>query len=629
MKHAFAQQLLGLVLAAVAVATQPASVDAAIDLRVDASRTNGVAPLFVFFDATDTRGLAPTTVMPSGDFVNASFRWQFDTTNVDPDGEHETVFGFIAAHVFEQPGTYAVKVQVKDATGAVAIATLDITATSFSGQTWYVAASGSDTNAGTITAPWGTANFAFDQVASNTRILFRKGDTFPYDSVSYSGTHGPVIISSYSDPAQPSTNIPVLQLQNNRGALALNTVDFRVTDLHIKGMGGTVRGEGGGGPGFGDSAMHNLLLRVEVSDVGKNAFGSGTSDANGIVDCYGHDYLAYGIFAGRSRRLAFMGNRMRNMIGDTDEHVVRIAGGEKHYICYNDFTETIFNSKTAVQIRGQHPNPSTNRYNVVSFNVVDRIIGFNPTNADALQYILDCLCEGNLVLRNFAYTRYDGDVGINTAGGRIAIRNNVIVDYLRPINVGSHPLAGPSHDVTVYNNTVIATSGRHGKLLQVATDCSGIASRNNIFRGSAGTYDQVDKVLSAGGTNISVQSSYNVYYAPGYSPTWDVVRLGDNYYTLAQAQAGPGVELETLANNPLLSPVTNPLDAAFATLTEDSPARDSGTVVPVWYDRAGVPRPSGGGFDRGAYEYVPEPTTAAVASIFALMTKWSRLCRDR
>ncbi|NLF38027.1 hypothetical protein GX586_01190 [bacterium] len=581
---------------------------AAIDVRIEASRTNGVAPLYVFFDATDTRGLAPTAFMPSGDFVNASFRWQFDTSDVDPNGKHETVFGFVAAHVFEKPGTYTLNVEVIDATGAVAYATLKVTATAFAGQTWYVAASGNDANAGTIASPWASAGHAFDEVASNTRILFRNGDTFNFDSATFEDIIGPVIISGYSDPAHPSTNTPVLQLQNNRGAIAIgpDSRDFRITDLHIKGMGGAVRGEGGGGPSFGDGAMHNLFLRLEVSDVGKDAFGTGKADANGIVDCYGHNYMAYGCFAGTGRRLALLGNVMRNQIGDSDEHVVRIAGGEKHYICYNDFSQTIVNSKSAIQIRGQPPNPSTNRHAVVSFNTVDRIIGFNPTNEDALQYILECLCEGNLIMRNRAYTEYDGDVAINTEGSRIVIRNNVLVDFLRPINIGAHPLAGPSHEISVYHNTVLAVNSRHCKIIQVIDGCTGIISRNNLLRGAATTYDQTDKILNAS-DDTEVQSGHNLFYAPGYAPSWTIVTYDGGSYTLAQAQAQHGLEVGTLTNNPQLAPTANPLDPAYATLMSNSPARDAGAVVPVRYDRAGMPRPFGSAPDIGAYEFVPEP----------------------
>jgi hypothetical protein len=595
-----------------------ARVSAAIDIDVEISHTNGTAPLLVFLDATATRGLAPTAAMPSGDFVNASFRWEFDTTDTDPEGKHETVFGFVAGHVFEAPGTYTVQLEVIDATGMLATTTFPITATAFSGTTYYVASHGSDTNAGTITAPWGSADYALGQVAPNTRILFRNGDTFPFDDVTYTAVTGPVIISQYSDPGQPSTNQPILHLQTNRDAIQFGAgaCGFRVLDVHIQGTGGTVRGQGGGGPSFGTGSSHNLLLRVEVSDVGKDAFGTGRADVSGIVDCYGHDYIAYGIFAGSGRRLVFMGTTMRNQIGDSNEHVVRIAGGEKHYICYNDFSETIINSKTAVQIRGQQPSPSTNRHAIVSFNTVDRIIGFNPQNSVQTEYIFECLCEGNLILRNRDYTVYGGEVGINTAARCVAIRNNIIVDYLRPINIGGHVLVGPSRDISVYHNTIIRPGGEHGRLLQITSGVTNLAGRNNVYLGSATSHAHNDNVLDVGADSL-VATSHNIYYCPGYTPTWEIVHTGAGYFTLTQAQAQLGYELNTLTSAPLLADTTNPLDAAFATLCSNSPARDSGAVVPVWYDRAGVPRPLGGAPDRGAYEFVPEPMAALAIAIAA------------
>ncbi|HUW84930.1 MAG TPA: PKD domain-containing protein, partial [Phycisphaerae bacterium] len=84
-----------------------------------ASRTSGIAPLAVFFDAVDP---ASGVIQPAdGDYASLGYAWDFG----DPDAgtwstngnSRNTAMGYVAAHVYEQPGTYTATLTVTDTQG--------------------------------------------------------------------------------------------------------------------------------------------------------------------------------------------------------------------------------------------------------------------------------------------------------------------------------------------------------------------------------------------------------------------------------------------------------------------------------------------------------------------------------
>src|SRR5688572_23082825 len=81
------------------------------------SRASGVAPLYVFFDATAT-----TAAATSRPFHELEYRWEFGdaasgswaSTPGMPNLSRNAATGPVAAHVFETPGTYTVNLTVLD-----------------------------------------------------------------------------------------------------------------------------------------------------------------------------------------------------------------------------------------------------------------------------------------------------------------------------------------------------------------------------------------------------------------------------------------------------------------------------------------------------------------------------------
>ncbi|MFH0976539.1 MAG: PKD domain-containing protein, partial [Spirochaetota bacterium] len=224
-----------------------------INISVSTSRVNGVAPLSVFFDATGTTGLTNNCFFNNNAaYMDATFAWNFDVTNVDPGANYRAASGFVAAHVFENPGTYTVRLTVYDAAGDSASEDITITVSAFSGTPYYVAAAplGSDFNDGSMSNPFLTPNHALtgSHVQPNTRILFRNGDTFIISNqVTVSDKTGPIIIGGYSDPSSPSLDKPIIHTTAVNSDWA--TIHFyNCSDIRIMNIAARATGESSESP---------------------------------------------------------------------------------------------------------------------------------------------------------------------------------------------------------------------------------------------------------------------------------------------------------------------------------------------------------------------------------------------
>jgi PKD repeat protein len=84
-----------------------------------ASRVQGVAPLAVFFDAINVPGVAqPPVVNSRREYADYNYTWNFNDpasgTWATSGRSKNEADGYVAAHVFETPGTYTVTLSVKN-----------------------------------------------------------------------------------------------------------------------------------------------------------------------------------------------------------------------------------------------------------------------------------------------------------------------------------------------------------------------------------------------------------------------------------------------------------------------------------------------------------------------------------
>jgi len=473
------------------------------DLQVQPSKTSGVAPLYVFFDATGTTGLNDVN-----DLVNADFHWNFDLNNNDPNGDWEVIKGMVAGHVFEESGTYTVQCTINAPDGSIDTETVTINVSDFTGVTYYVSASGDDTNDGlTEDTLWQTANYAFSQLSANERILFRRGDVFNDVSYNFQNlTGGKMIVGAFGNG-----NKPILSgVLNEVRMLELDFIDDIVfVDLHID-----VNAPSVGAYNFSiEDSSNVLLLDLELQNSTSSAIYNDGCNLVGVFDSYIHDFGVLATFAGNGTRLSWVGNTIDNLIGiPQPEHGMRIQGGEKQYIAHNILTNLI-ETKTAITIRGDGQ-----RHVMLYKNKMDRILSVNPQNSSTLAAISNVTIEGNYVGQNPDYTgtSWENSInGINIEATNIAIRNNVIDGYRNAIFVGRDSYDVDSGWVDVFHNTVnwravSPQSNTTGRIVRVR-EVDNVNVNNNFI--TAPTIAEASVLETQGVTN-NIVTANNVIATP-------------------------------------------------------------------------------------------------------------------
>ncbi|MEK7703686.1 MAG: MopE-related protein, partial [Myxococcota bacterium] len=243
------------------------------------SRTSGVAPLHVFFDASGTTDASVT----SRPFHDLDYRWAFGdaagspvsgTTWATGSGagvnSRNSAMGPVAAHVFEVPGTYTVALSVFDGVNtdsAETTITVSDPEVLFAGtNTMCFSTSGSFAGcpAGATQVTTASFNTAINNnVAPNRRLLFRRGETFTAASPGTVDVNGPGIIGAYGTGAKPIVNgpgtAPVISLGTYGSGMF---TDWRFMDLYLDGQ----DNQAGENVGIGTVGQFDqvTILRVDV-----------------------------------------------------------------------------------------------------------------------------------------------------------------------------------------------------------------------------------------------------------------------------------------------------------------------------------------------------------------------------
>jgi hypothetical protein len=548
---------------------------------ITASRTTCAAPCVVFFDATKT------TSLMGNDYVNAGFDWNFDTSKVDPAAAHQQAIGFGVGHVFETPGTYQVGVIARDAAGHAGSSTVSITVSALTGATYYVASTGNDKNAGTTMAqPLATFAAAIAKAGPNVSVLFRRGDTFSTGSKTLQiSSTGPCLIGAYSDPASPSSAAPILSSATTGGTSALLNIlgasDTRLADVHIVSAGASDGITVTGSP-------NTLVERVEIEGVGKGAnteagqvlYSETASNPTFFVDCHLHDFIGTGFYGNNVSHLAIIGTTIERF-GD-GEHGVRVQGGTFSFVASN----TIVSNDTSpamsgITIRGDNTNI------VVANNHTNRLIEFLPQNETSLEHVVNGLADSNLINDTRAMPQFPS---MNVTAQHIVIRNNVMVNGTAAVAVAGHPLLPKNFvdQLYIYNNTAYFFPTTFpvdygANLVSIGGTTGSMVVQNNIFaHGLTLTNEQTAFINTD--KMATVTENHNLGYAPKGQGTWK-----------------PGTGAGDVVGNPMFVS-TDPNNANAFRLSTGSGATDLGVSVPVYQDSAGSPRPSGAGWDIGAFE---------------------------
>jgi len=493
-------------------------VRAAVTASLAPSRTSGVAPLSVFFDASGT--VSDITTRP---FHDLNYAWDFGDSSAGVwslNGRPKNLAkGAVAGHVFETPGTYTVTLTVRNELGETDVEQVAITVQN--PETVYAGANtvcfstsgdftGCPAGAGTVT----TANISALQsrVATNRRLLLRRGETFVRDASVRINVAGPGTLGAFGAGARPI--VLADGVAGGHTFVFANTPsqfsDWRVMDLDIRYQNWS-----------GDCRIFNvegtardlLILRV-ATDGGSNAFNMNLSlaeywqaqgssfdviDGLTIQDSSLRETATYLLYLS-AHRFVFQGNSAVRTAADNS--TMRFAWLDRAVLSDNEFGPRGGPNGHVLYVHAPAFSPRdvdgdgdidtlttngqyTNRL-LISGNVVhpgDEVAWtahIAPQNGSSDERFRDIILERNLFLPG-ANVQY----ALHLAGPHqgVTVRENLFrgtnSSAVRIDPAGSQN-ASPA-DVLLSHNTCVGDNAP--RLVRFETGASGVRARNNLVVG--------------------------------------------------------------------------------------------------------------------------------------------------
>ncbi len=577
------------------------------------SRTSGVAPLSVFFDASAT--IDPGISRP---FHELEYTWSFNdpaagvwTYGAKPGSSKNAATGPVASHVFDTPGTYNVSLSVFDGiynSTANTTITVQDPETVFAG-TNTICFSTSGTFTGCPAGATHVTTLDFAAAINNyhdayRRLLFRRGETFTAAASGIISKTGPGIIGAYG----AGTALPIAKIVTNgtfpiirlSGPTTPGIGDWRVMDFEMDGS-SVIHEEISGIAAFGGFNQF-LALRLDIHDIWRGV-GAGTSildywNNNGspghtifddwaVVDSFitalpgcnspGNYNCDWRVIIDASR-VSIQGNYLDNQ--DTGgSHVIRSGYFGKGLINNNtlahagDFQLAIKLHAPGWNIDGVANPGGTGSYTekvVIADNEI--VGGINPwtISLGPQDEISDERVRDIIVERNWFAAGSASQLHMHINSSETTIRNNICdltgAAWHTCVSVDQWGVTPAPSNVRVYNNT--------------------------FYSGSTGDFVGVEI-----GTATDTIVRNNLASAPSATPTERVMING----------TGTGlVESNNLLNNTpsdLFVSATPSVPADFRLKALPNPARDAGlSTVPVLSDFFLVPRPQNGIIDIGVAE---------------------------
>ena len=481
----------------------------------------GYAPLSIFFTMKEENGIPDIESTTHWDFDSdkGEFEKLKDPDPLTPANGRRFASGFLAAHVFEKPGTYTVKATRYYANGEKKVWTRQVKILSLDGWTTiYVTLEDAGPSTTDITLsnyklPFRTTlQNAFEKLAkAKTRVRIRKPtapDTiFQIDHGVSGSAPGPVLVDSYDptaldnfynkvkdskvdDPNDPSTSddINAPTIKNMTKAADWGTImlgdDWRLMNLKIAATGTPGRIEAERRPGAaGFIAGKGLILRVEQHDL-HGSWLQLSGRYNTVAECkiynvssggwMGSDHTEDNTYG------AAIGNWVYNMTSDDPQHTFRVQSASKVFIAYNEFGPKSFVNYDGITIRG-----NTDRVVIYRNIIHDWVTAVWPAvrdlNDEKQKYVA---LESNLFI--------GGDnawAAIEIRAHDVVVRNNITINYAVGVRIENDAVVGPSQNIKVYNNTFI--NNNEGGLdefagLEVGDGCT-FEDYNNIYWAGAKT----------------------------------------------------------------------------------------------------------------------------------------------
>lgn len=504
----------------------------------------------------------------------------------------------------------ALSVKIEAASVAAPLATgeagVDVTASSQSGPSFYVAATGNDKNPGTAAAPWATIQHAVDTVPAGATILVHGGVYHEHVAITRSGSAAAGFISLEPLPGETAV-LDGTGLDIPTGQYGLFTID-NASWIRIEGF-----------------EIRNYVSNDRQVPIGIYVEGAG-SHIELLANHVHHIVTTLTTSAADALGIAVYGSKAPAAISD-----VIIDGNEiDHLITGFSESLSLSGNVTLWQVTGNLIHDNNN----IGINVE----GFFRTAPDpAFDRARDGLVAGNTVYditsaHNPSYHDTLGADGVYIDGGTgVTVQQNIVYRTDIGIELASeihgrattHVLA---HDNLVYASYLVGVSlggaGRRNGGTRLCTVANNTLFEDDTTRSGSGEFQiqhhakdnlVFNNIMYATSQGLLVNSfvpqnrepatfNNNLYFSAASGSSYWKWR-GKKYVGFAAYQSGTGNDSKGLFDDPLFLSLSTP----DLRVESNSPAIDMGAdlglVATGLVDVAGNPRTIGRSIDIGAYEH--------------------------
>jgi hypothetical protein len=563
------------------------------------SRTSGLAPLFVFFDATAT-----THTLGSFPYHDIGYFWNFGDSSAGTwslTGYSKNLsYGPIAAHVYETPGTYTWHLWGVDLDYVMVHVSGTITVATFSGTNYYVKTGGSDAANGlTPATAFATVAKGVSLLADNVALRFHRTDSFTYagpKNLPATSTFGGIIGAYYnSDGTDDNTKAKPIITATTFASIFLGDsgmVDWRIMDLKLVGNGAPRLSQEEAAVSWGGSSPSSRLFALRIdSDSWARGFntvwGNSPDDVPeecGFVDCIATNTGDYGtFFAGK--KAAIMGFTNDSPV----QHNIRIWHYDRLLIQHCDLRHPAV-TKTTIKFHNANQSPpavSAGIWGLCSLNIQlgdADCMHVGPENPNSVESLSDVIVELNNFIQSIKSDKF-----VVAQAPRVTVRCN------RGDYTGTF-WGGFSDPNSVYNEGFAS----FGQLGSSPGSSRGRCYHNTVYKNSDGGQFYSERA-DGGSDDTILRNNLQVY---------------TSLFTGGDIEAAnKGIHADGAATNVTRDhndQKSNGSDLVSGTtgdfhLVSGSTLRNAGTSVPVFYGlgAAGaiIKIPQHGHFDLGAFPF--------------------------
>jgi hypothetical protein len=538
---------------------------------------------------------------------NTAVTWQVNGVT----GGNATVGTISSSGLYTAPATVpspaTVTVTAVSQADPTKSASAQVTITAVIGIAFYVSTTGSDSNPGTLSAPWRTIQHASNSVLAGDTVFVRGGVYNESVNISVSGSAiaGPITFQTFPGEQAivdgtglvPSTSNPQ-GLFNITNQSYISIQGFEIRNYQTSNASATPAGIWVSGSGSKIQLLNNVIHNiVTTSETTGNAFGIavyGTSAPASLDSVTISGNQVYALRTGNSESVNVDGNVTNfaitnNIVHDNDNIGIDLIGFE-----------------------GVSPDPAYDfaRNGTVSGNTVYNISAINNPGEgnqyDANGIYVDggsqVVIERNLV--------HDVDIGIEMASEHaghvtsfVTARNNLVYSS-NSVGItirGYASNVGGTDHCTIVNNTLFQndTKNTGSGEFQIQYYATNNVFKNNIvYAFSGGLF--INNYTSSEPDPADVD--YNLYYSSLSPSMANFLWNGTNHVGFSSYQTATGKDGHSQYMDPQFLSLTIPNLQIQPTSPAVNAGVNLGSAIVGTLDFAGNPRVKGTTIDIGAYE---------------------------